>query len=257
MPKQAGRPSGRPTLTRDRVLDAGVAMADAEGIGTLSMRRLGKELGVEGMALYNHVKNKDDLFEGMLDRVAAEIDLPATGHADAPSVGADAPSAGAAVPGTGSAPAAQSRADPAAPRVDWRSRARWRAVSAHATFMRHPWSAALWTSSVGVGPARMRYLDTALRDLREAGFADGLLDLAFHTVENHIVGHAMQELGFSLAPGEMEAMGAELLRSFPVEEYPFLAEHIRYHVEETGDDAFEFGLDLILDGLERLRVTGG
>jgi hypothetical protein len=99
----------------------------------------------------------------------------------------------------------------------------------------------------------MRYLDNALRSLRQAGFPPELLDRTFHTIENHIVGHAMQELGFSLDHDDMEAMGDELLRSFPADRYPDLAAHIRYHLDEAGDDAFEFGLDLILDGLERLR----
>ncbi|GAB3164933.1 TetR/AcrR family transcriptional regulator C-terminal domain-containing protein [Myceligenerans halotolerans] len=224
MPRQAGRPSGRRTpLNRDRVLDAGIAMADDEGIGALSMRRLGKELGVEGMALYNHVRNKDDLLDGMLDRVAAEIELPGTG--------------------------------PAGGGADWRDQARRRAISAHATLLRHPWSAALWTSTISLGPARMRYLDSALRDLRVAGFAPGLLDRAFHTIENHIVGHAMQALGFSLDRHDMEAMGSELMRSLPAG-YPDLAAHIRYHLDEAGDDSFVSGLVLILDGLERLRGPG-
>ncbi|MBE1875537.1 TetR/AcrR family transcriptional regulator C-terminal domain-containing protein [Myceligenerans sp. TRM 65318] len=212
------------------------------------------------MALYNHVKNKDDLLDGMLDRVAAEIELPGSESPGTPPAGGGvreaAPSA-AVPPAAAPSAAAAARASSSAAPADWRHRARRRAVSAHATLMRHPWSAALWTSRIGIGPARMRYLDSALRDLREAGFAPGLLDLAFHTVENHIVGHAMQELGFSLDQDDMEAMGPELLRSFPVAEYPCLAEHIRYHVEEAGDDAFEFGLDLILDGLERLRAGEG
>lgn len=252
MPKQAGRPGGRRApLNRNRVLDAGIAMADAEGIDALSMRRLGKELGVEGMALYNHVKNKGDLLDGMLDRVAAEIELPGRGLAGTGSSVAGLPEAGS--PETGP-PAAT----PSGSRTDWRDRARRRAISAHATLLRHPWSAASWTSGTNLGPARMRYLDSALRDLREAGFAPGLLDLAFHTIENHIVGHAMQELGFSLDHDDMEAMGGELLRSFPADRYPDLAAHIRYHVvAETGDDSFAFGLDLILDGLERLRAPDG
>lgn len=208
----------RTTLNRDRVLDAGIALADAEGIGAVTMRRLGRELGVEGMALYNHIDNKHDLLDGMLDCVAAEIELPDSGP-------------------------------------DWRDQARRRAISAHAAFMRHPWSAALWTASINLGPARMRYLDNALRSLRQAGFPLELLDRTFHTIENHIVGHALQALGFPLDHGQMEQIGEDFLRTFPVTQYPDLAAHIRHHLEhQDNGDGFEFGLDLILDGLERMRT---
>ncbi|WP_205856979.1 TetR/AcrR family transcriptional regulator C-terminal domain-containing protein [Phytoactinopolyspora endophytica] len=207
----------RTRLNRDRVLDAGAALADAEGIGALTMRRLGKELGVEAMALYNHVHNKDDLLHGMLDRVAGEIELP------------------------DSSP-------------DWRDHVRRRAISAHAVLMRHPWAAGLWTSSINLGPARMRYMDSALRSLDEAGFPPDLLDRAFHTIEDHIVGHALQALGFPLDHDQMMETGEEFLRTFPVDEYPDLAAHIRHHLQDDEDgDGFEFGLDLILDGLERRR----
>jgi AcrR family transcriptional regulator len=209
----------RTPLNRDRVLDAGTALADAEGIGALTMRRLGRSLGVEGMALYNHVDSKDDLLGGMLDRIAAEIELPDIGP-------------------------------------DWRDHARRRAISTHAMFLRHPWSAALWTATINLGPARMRHLDSALRNLREAGFPPDLLDRTFHTIENHTLGHALQSLGFSLDHGQMQELGEAVLRSFPVDRYPDLAAHIRHHLEARDNgDGFEFGLDLILDGLERLRTS--
>jgi AcrR family transcriptional regulator len=218
VPQRNDRSEGHRTpLTRDRVLAAGVALADVEGIGALTMRRLGRELGVEGMALYNHVKNKGDLLDGMLECVAGEIELPDGG-------------------------------------TDWRVPARQRSISAHSALMRHPWSATLWTSSISLGPARMGYLDSALRCLREAGFPAHLLDLAFHTIENHIVGHAQQALGFPLERDQMEEAGERLMRSFPVREYPDLADHIRHHLREHAeDDGFEFGLHLILNGLEQMR----
>lgn len=216
----------RTPLNRDRVLDAGVALADAEGIGALTMRRLGRELGVEAMALYNHVGSKDDLLNGMIDQVVGEILHEIGGGTEPPDGGSGG----------------------------WRERARQRAVSAHAALMRHPWAAALWTSSLDLGPARMRYMDGALRSLREAGFPPDLLDRTFHTIENHIVGHALQALGFPLDDDRMAEVGEAFLRSFPVGTYPDLAAHVRHHLDhpERGDD-FEFGLDLILDGLERLR----
>ncbi|MEV2278105.1 TetR/AcrR family transcriptional regulator [Nocardiopsis sp. NPDC049922] len=207
----------RATLSRPRVIEAGIRLADAEGADALSMRRLGRELGVEAMALYNHVDNKDDLLDGMLERAAEEIELPDDG-------------------------------------ADWRRSARRRAVSAHTVLMRHPWLPALWTSRINLGPARMRYMDHALRSLREAGFPPDLLDRAYHAIENHVVGHAMQAIGFTLDEEQMRELGEPLLRSSPLAEYPDLIAHIRHHLERPsqGDD-FEFGLDLILDGLERLR----
>ncbi|WP_113699510.1 TetR/AcrR family transcriptional regulator [Nonomuraea lactucae] len=218
MPEASGRRTRpRATLNRDRVLDAGIALADADGIDALTMRRLASMLGVEAMSLYNHVSNKDDLLDGMLDRVTDEIELPEGGP-------------------------------------DWRHRARRRAISAHAVLMRHPWAAAMWASRLNPGPARMRYVDTALRHLREAGLSPGLLDRAFHTIENHIAGHALQALGFPLAPEEMEEASERFLRSFPVGEYPDLAAHVRHHIEQPGEgDEFGFGLELILDGIERIR----
>ena len=211
----------RTPLNRARVLAVAIALADAEGIEVLSMRRLGRELGVEAMSLYNHVGNKDDLLDGMLDQVAAEIELPA---------------------------------DDSAGGADWRHAARRRAISAHAVLMRHPWAAAMWISRLTIGPARMRYADGVLRSLREAGFGHGSLDRAYHTIENHIVGHALQALGFPLDTGELEQAAESFLSSFAEEEYPDLAAHVQYHVENpTDDDEFEFGLTLILDGLDPLR----
>jgi AcrR family transcriptional regulator len=209
--------AGRPTLTRERVVDAGIAVADADGIDALTMRRLGRELGVEAMALYNHVGNKDDLLDGMLDRAAGEIELS----------GDD---------------------------VDWRTFARRRATAAHAVLIRHRWLPAVWTSRISLGPNRMRYMDSALRNLREAGFPPELLDRAYHAVENHIVGHALQTIGFPLDNDQMQELGEPLLRSQPLADYPDLIAHIRHHLDRAPEqDEFAFGLDLILDGLQRLR----
>jgi AcrR family transcriptional regulator len=220
MPTPTNPPSKRRVpVNRDRVLDAAIALADAEGIAAVTMRRLGGRLGVEGMALYNHVSNKEDLLDAMLDRVAGEIELPDTGP-------------------------------------DWREHTRRRAISAHTVLMRHPWSVALWTASINLGPARMRYLDSALRNLRDAGFPPDLLDRTFHAVENHIVGHALQALGFPLDQSDMQQIGEDYLRSFPQQRYPDLAAHIRYHLDhQDKTDGFAFELDLILDRLEQIRST--
>jgi AcrR family transcriptional regulator len=211
-------PHRGPRLNRERVIDGAIALADAEGIDGLRMRRLAKQLGVEAMSLYNHVDKKDDLLDGMLDRVAAEIELPDEN-------------------------------------LDWRRHTRRRAVSAHAMLLRHPWAAGLWTSRITLGEARLRYLDDALRTFREANFSPSLLDRGFHAIENHVLGHAMQAMSFPLDSDQMASAGESYLRSFPVDDYPDLAAHIRHHLDHpTEGDEFEFGLDLILDGLERMHA---
>jgi AcrR family transcriptional regulator len=205
-------------LSRERILDAAVAMADAEGIDALTMRKLAGQLEVEAMSLYNHVANKDDLLDGMIELVAAEIEEP---DEDA----------------------------------GWKAAIRQRAISAHDALLRHPWASILWASRMNVGPARMRHMDAMLRQLREAGFAPGLLDVAFHTLENHVVGHALQASSFPFDADDLPALSARYLEGFPSEGFPDLAAHIRHHMDQPASDvsSFEFGLDAILDALERAR----
>ncbi|MEX2627150.1 MAG: TetR/AcrR family transcriptional regulator [Ilumatobacteraceae bacterium] len=217
----ARRTRPRTPLNRERVLRAAIELADDEGIDSLTMRGLAARLDVEAMSLYNHVANKDDVLDGMVELVAEEIEEPA-GDAD------------------------------------WSAAVRQRSISAHDALLRHPWSSLLWTSRTSTGPARMRHVDALLRDLREAGFAPGVLDLAFHTLQNHVIGHALQRSSFAFDADDLPRLSAEFLHDFPADDYPDLADHIRYHVEQTSPErsAFEFGLDLILDGLERIRHAG-
>jgi AcrR family transcriptional regulator len=219
MPKrtQASAASRKP-LSRDRVLKAAIGLADVGGIEALSMRKLAQKLGVEAMSLYNHVANKDEIVDGMLELVAQEIELPADG-------------------------------------ADWKAAVRSSAVSAHEAFRRHRWAAGLWMTRGGVSPTRLRYGDSVLRTFREAGFSEDLTYHAFHTFQAHVVGYTMQELNFPFDKEELKQLAATFLREFPVDEYPHLAEHIAQHVEpsEVHGGTFEFGLDLMLDGLERLR----
>lgn len=221
MATRATRQPRRIPLSRERILRAAVSLADAAGIESLTMRGLASQLQVEAMSLYNHVASKDDLLDGLLDLVASEIEQPDAG-------------------------------------VDWRTATRRRAVSAHDALLRHPWASILWASRGHVGPARMRHLDGMLRGLREAGFPPGVLDIGFHTLENHIVGHALQLSSFPFEAEDLPAMSARYLEGFPAEEYPDLAAHIRHHLEEVDGEvsAFEFGLDAILDALERTRGGG-
>jgi AcrR family transcriptional regulator len=213
--------TSRTPLRRDRILRAAVSLADAEGLEALTMRALAGALQVEAMSLYNHVDNKDDLLDGMVDLVASEIEEPADD-------------------------------------ADWRTATRRRAVSAHAALLRHRWAPLLWASRMQVGPARMRHLDGLLRGLREGGFPPGLLDVGFHTLQNHIVGHALQHVSFPFDAADLPALSARYLADFPAERYPDLAGHIRHHLEEVDGEvsSFAFGLDAILDALERARDDG-
>ena len=208
----------RSPLTKDRVLKAAIRLADKGGIDSLSMRKLGQELGVEAMSLYNHVKNKDEVLDGIVEAVVREVEVPS--------------------------------AD-----VDWKAALRQNAISAHDALMRHPWAASLWWRRAE-GPDRMRGAEFMLRTLREAGFSEELTYHAYHVLVSHILGFSLQAISFPIeSKEELQELAADFLQSFPADEYPYLAEHIRQHVDpgDSNEGAFAFGLDLILDGLERMR----
>jgi AcrR family transcriptional regulator len=212
----------RARLSRERVLDAAIALADGGGIESLTMRRLGEEVGVEAMSLYKHVANKDDLLDGMVDVVFAEIELPTGG-------------------------------------TDWRTAMRERAVSARAALTRHPWATPLMQSRTSPGPATMRHHDTVIGTLREAGFSVELTAHAFSALDSYIYGFALQQKSLPFETGEQTAELAQLiLARFPADEFPHLAELTAEHVLQPGydyGDEFEFGLDLLLDGLGRARTA--
>lgn len=207
----------RGRLNRERVLTTAIELADDSGIGSLTMRRLGEELGVEAMSLYNHVANKDDLLNGMVDAVFAEIELPS--HSD-----------------------------------DWKTAMRKRSVSFRATLSRHPWATTLKDSGTNPGPATLRHHDRVLGTLRNAGFSVAMAAHAFSALDSYIYGFAMQEKSLPFtSEEETAAMAHILLAQLPVNEYPYLAELTADHVLQPGynyADEFPLGLDLILDGLE-------
>ena len=205
----------RKPLSKERVLRGALALVDAEGIEALSMRRLAKELGVEAMSLYNHVANKDEILDGIVDLVAGEFDLP-------------------------------SDAD------DWKTAMRRHLVSARDVLLRHRWATALWMRQGG-GNARLRNGDWMLRTLREAGFSKDLMYHAFHILESYVQGYTLQQLNFPYKGEELAGMAAGFLQQLPAGEYPDLVEHIEQHLEphDEGPGGFEMGLDLILEGLDR------
>ena len=217
-------PAGpRARLNRDRVLRVAVALADAGGIESLTMRKLGVELGVEAMSLYNHVANKADLLDGMIDVVFAEIDLPAGDS-------------------------------------DWRVAMRRRAMSAREVLARHRWATGLMESRTTPGPATLRHHDTVLGTLRGAGFSIELAAHAYSALDSYIYGFALQEPSLSFDNGEGTAKVAQaIMARFASGEYPHLTEIAVDHVMQPGYDygnEFAFGLELILDGLDRALRAG-
>ncbi len=205
------------SLTRDTILEAAVALADERGIDALSMRKLAETLGIEAMSLYNHLKNKDDLLDGMVDAVVAEIKLPIAN-------------------------------------IEWKSAMRQRAISAHSMLLRHPWASMLIVSRINIGPAMLSYGDATLGCLRAAGFSYALADHAINAMDSHIYGFTLLQSNFPIEEKEYVQAAEQFLPMLPASTYPHvhgLAEEVisgRY----SGVNAFTFGLDLILDGLERL-----
>jgi AcrR family transcriptional regulator len=214
----AGEPAAqRAPLSRDRVLCAAVALADAGGMPAVSMRRLGQALGVEAMSLYNHVASKSDLLDGMIDIVFGEIDLP---------------------DGDGG----------------WRAQMRRRAISARQALRRHPWAIGLMESRTSPGPATLHHHEEVLGCLRRAGFSVELTAHAYSLLDSYIYGFALQEASLPFGTGQEAAQVAQQIYGrFSAGQYPYLTEIAMAHVVQPGyeyADEFETGLDLILDSLQ-------
>jgi AcrR family transcriptional regulator len=208
---------GRAPLNRDRVLRAAVELADEGGTGALTMQRIGRRLGVEAMSLYRHVRNKDDILDGMVDIVFAEVELPAD-------------------------------------RSSWRTVLRARSISARAALRRHPWAITLMESRMAPGPANLRNHDDTLSVLLAAGFSAVTATHAYNLVDSYVLGFALQEVNLPFSNAEeLAAMGEDLLAHVQADEYPNTA-RVAGELLASGFDygnEFEFGLDLILDGIER------
>ena len=215
------RTRSRSPLTRERVLDAAIALADESGIDALSMRRLGQELGVEAMSLYNHVQNKSDLLGGITDRVVRKIEMPETG--------------------------------------DWKADLRAHAISAFDVLRAHPWACRLAMSPDHVVPISVRRADWMLRKLAEGGFGPEQSFHAYHAVDAHIQGFTLWHLSHGVGGQErLSDLVGWFLRQFPESEYPYMHAHARQHMEGFGQGepgAFVLVLGLILDGIERLRAA--
>ncbi len=219
-----GPTTSRPALTRAAVFAAAVTLADEGGVVALTMRRLAERLGVEAMSLYHHVANKDQILDGMVDAVFAEIELPASGG-------------------------------------DWRAELRRRSASAREALRRHRWAIGLLESRAQPGPSTLGHHDAVIGCLRTGGFSVAAAAHAFSVLDSYVYGFAMQEaaLPFEGGEGDLEQIAADLLAQGLADAYPHLAELTVEHVLQPGyayADEFDIGLDLVLDGLDRLRLSG-
>ena len=212
----------RVPLSRDRVLRAAIDLADEIGIESLSMRRLGQALGVEAMSLYNHVANKEDILNGIVDLVVSEFELPAPG-------------------------------------AQWKGAIRRTAISAHEVLVQHPWAASLMLAPSRTSSARLRYMEGILGTLREGGFSAEMTHHAYHALDSHISGFTLWEVHFQMDPEEFDDLAGDFMGRVQEGAYPYLLEHAGVHMdkEEKPDDEgeFAFGLDLILDSLERILAS--
>lgn len=212
------RSQRREPLTRERVLEAAIKLADQGGIESLSMRKLGQELGVEAMALYYHFASKDELVDGSVDLVFGEIDLPTSG-------------------------------------AGWKTAMRQRALSVRDVLSRHRWAIGLMESRSNPGPANLRHHDAVIGSLRAAGFDMEMAAHAYSLLDSYVYGFALTKMNLPFdGSQEVAEVAQSMLQPFPVDEYPNLVAMITEHVLKPGydyGDEFEYGLNVILDGFER------
>jgi AcrR family transcriptional regulator len=206
-------------LSRERVLEAALRLVDEGGLEALSMRKLAGELGVQAMSLYNHVANKDDIIDGLVDIVVAEIEVP--------------------------------RFD-----LDWKTAMRRRSISAHEMLLRHPWATMPLVSRINVGPAMLGYINATLGCLCEAGFSLERADQIWNALDSHLYGFTLQELNFPFQPENYSEAAKIGLPLIPADLYPYSNKltHAVIEKQYDGISDFNFGLELLLDGLDRLRL---
>ncbi len=211
----------RAPLTKERVLQAAVELADRDGIDALSMRKLGQELGVDAMALYRHVRNKDDILDGIVDAVVAEIDVPASDG-------------------------------------DWKAALRAQSIAARHVMLRHPWAPRAIVDRTTTSPTMLAYIESVLAKLADGGFSVEMAHHALHVLGSRILGFTQDPFEDSTDPAPSPEESAAFARAL-ADRYPRIAD-LAMSVRHGGvlgpcdDDAeFEFSLDLILDGLERRR----
>lgn len=208
----------RRPLTPERVIAGAIALADEIGIDALTIRRLADALDVKPMAIYHHVANKEAIIDGMVDAVFAEIDLPPTD-------------------------------------LEWREAISVRCHSMRRVLARHPWASPLMESRTAPGMATLRHHDAVVACFRRAGFSLALTGHAYAVTDAFLYGFALQEATLPATAGdEMAEVAAAMAEAMPADRFPHLTEFTLGHVLQPGYDfgeEFEFGLGLVLDGLER------
>ena len=210
----------RVPLSKERIFQAAIDVADREGLQALTMRRLGAELGVEAMAVYKHVSSKDDILDGMVELVVSLIDTPAE-------------------------------------RAAWRDAMRSRAISAREVLRRHSWAIGLLDSRRSMGPNQLRYVDAVLGSLRSAGFSVDDAAHAFSLLDSYVYGHVVQEMSWSGRSEPSEPPGPAPESEISSTDYPHLAEVAAHAAGGTFsfDGEFTYGLDVILSALEPGRSS--
>jgi AcrR family transcriptional regulator len=205
----------RPPLSRDRVVDAASRVADASGLAGVSMRSVGRELGVEAMSLYHHVASKDALLDGLADWLFDRIDTPSASGA-------------------------------------WRSEMERRAHSARTVLAAHPWGLGLLESRRSPGPATLHHHDAVIGCLRASGFTVALAAHAFSVLDAYVYGFVLTEVNLPFQAGESAEDFVEDLGPI-TDMYPHLAEMVAEQVvgrDYAYGDEFDYGLTLVLDGIE-------
>jgi AcrR family transcriptional regulator len=205
-------------LSRERVLQSAVGIADAAGIGSLTIRSLAQRLGVKPMSIYYYVRNKSAILDGIVDLVFSEIELPAIGG-------------------------------------DWRSELVRRANSARQVLSRHHWAIGLMESRKSPGPATLRHHDAVLGTLRAAGFTVEMTAHAYALLDSYVYGFALQEAALPFQGTSTAADVTEpIMERFNTDQYPHLVEMATEYILQPGydfGDEFEVGLGVILDALSR------
>jgi len=206
-------------VNRDRALERALAVADTEGIEAVTMRRLARELGVEAASLYHHVRGKGEILDGLVDLVAAEIEVPASSG-------------------------------------DWREAIRRRAQNTRAVLLRHPWAVSLMASRTTPGPATLGLLEAGIAALRRGGFSVVLAAHAISVVDSYVHGFVLQEVNLPFRDGsELAAMTGAIMEQFPASDYPYLFELTVEHVLQPGyayGNEFASGFEIVLNGVAAL-----
>lgn len=209
-------------LSRERVLAEAIRLADAAGVEAVTMRRLARQLGAGAMSLYHYVTSKDDLLDGMVDLVVAEI-------------------------------------EPAPADVEWREAVRRRSASVRRVLLRHAWAIPLMESRSTPGPANLRHREALTACLRRAGFSIEMTTHATWLLDSYVYGFVLQEASLPFASAaELADRADDFLAQLPADTYPYARETASVLLALGYDPAreFAFGLDVILDALERLRGRG-